>query len=176
MRASLLRAVAPRVAALSRVFVFSALACGGAAVAQSQADMNAEACGASGRADEELNRVYARVLREYASDAKFVRKLRASQRAWLAFRDAHLAARFPEENKRGAYGSVFPMCSCGVQEELTRARTEQLNKWVEGLVEGDVCAGSVRTRAEGSVSRRARGTRTHGRATRAAGRRHAAGK
>lgn len=152
---------------------FACLASAGVVRAQSQAEMNAEACGAFREADEELKRVYARVLSEYASDAKFVRKLRAAQRAWLTFRDAHLEARFPAEDKRGAYGSVFPMCFCGVQEELTRARTAQLTKWVEGLTEGDVCAGSVRIREEGSAGRRTRRRAAQARPTRVGGRRHA---
>lgn len=167
MRASLMRMLTAAIACA---------ACAGAAAAQSQAEMNAEACGTYRVADEELNRVYSRVLREYASDAKFVRKMRAAQRAWLAFRDAHLEARFPAEDKRRAYGSVFPMCFCGVQEELTRARTEHLNKWVEGLTEGDVCAGSVRIRDGAAAPRRAPRTRAQRRATRAAGRLHATGK
>ncbi|HEX5705730.1 MAG TPA: lysozyme inhibitor LprI family protein [Pyrinomonadaceae bacterium] len=164
---------------LLRMFVASlaCLACAGACVAQTQAEMNAEACGAYRAADEELNRVYARILRDYRSDVKFVRKLRAAQRAWLVYRDAHLAARFPEEDKRGNYGSVFPMCFCMVQEEVTRARTEVLKKWVDGLDMGDVCAGSVRIREEGetSSSRRVRRTRVHRRANRVGGRRHATG-
>lgn len=146
-------------------FAVACLACACAARAQTQADMNAEACGAFRAADEELSRVYARVRREYRADAGFLRKLRAAQRAWLAYRDAHLAARFPAENRRAAYGSVFPMCFCGVQEELTRARTEDLRTWVEGLGEGDVCAGSVKIRGEAGALSRPRRARAGRRAT-----------
>lgn len=149
------------------------LACASGARAQTQADMNAEACGAYRKADEEMNGVYAQVLREYKADAKFLRKLRAAQRAWLAYREAHLAARFPEESGRAAYGSVFPMCFCGVQEELTRARTAALRKWVDGLEEGDVCAGSVKIRDESGARVRPRRGR---RASRGVGRLSAASK
>jgi hypothetical protein len=37
---------------------------------------------------------------------------------------------------------VLPMCQSGEYEQLTRDRIKQLNAWVAGTEEGDVCAGS----------------------------------
>ncbi|WP_312238579.1 lysozyme inhibitor LprI family protein [Stenotrophomonas sp.] len=106
---------------------------------QSQAGLN-QCAGITARsADAELNRVYAQVLAANAQDKAFLDKLKASQRAWVAFRDAQIAARYPSP---ADYGSVLPMCQSGEYEQLTRDRVEQLKVWVAGVEEGDVCAGS----------------------------------
>lgn len=99
-------------------------------------------------ADNELNQVYQRIVREYADDPVFLDKLRKAQRAWLAFRDAELQALYPYagEDSRLHYGSVWPVCANLALEELTRERSRELRRWLEGVPEGDVCAGSVRRR------------------------------
>lgn len=113
-------------------------------VAQSQSEVNEEGCAKYKKADARLNAVYQQVLTAYKQDSLFVSKLKTAQRAWVAFRDAHLESLYPEPNKRLAYGSVNPMCLCEVLAELTAERTKALNKWVDGIEEGDVCSGSVR--------------------------------
>ena len=114
---------------------------------QTQAQLNADACGTYEAADQELNALYQQVLKQYAADAAFLKAFRASQQAWLQYRDAQLEARFPTrpgEEKRVTYGSVYPTCRCTTLAELTTARNQQLRVWVEGIAEGDVCSGSVR--------------------------------
>ena len=116
---------------------------------QTQTQLNEDACDAYKTADQELNSLYQQVLKRYAADAGFLRAFRASQQAWLTYRDAQLEARFPTrpgEEKRVTYGSVYPTCSCTILAELTAARNQQLRVWVEGIAEGDVCSGSVRTK------------------------------
>jgi uncharacterized protein YecT (DUF1311 family) len=112
--------------------------------AQSQAAMNECASNSLGAADKELNQVYQQVLRKYAKDTVFVAKLKAAQKAWLAFRDAELEARYPANDKSLEYGSVYPMCANNDLEAMTRQRTEALRAWLKGAEEGDVCAGSYR--------------------------------
>ena len=112
--------------------------------AQSQAAMNACASQSLSAADKELNQVYQQVLHKYAKDTVFIGKLKAAQKAWLAFRDAELAARFPVEDKTN-YGSVYPMCASNELEAMTLKRTEELREWLKGTQEGDVCAGSYQT-------------------------------
>ena len=85
------------------------------------------------------NRIYAKVLAANASDTAFLEKFKAAQRSWIVFRDAQIAARYPSP---ADYGSVLPMCESGEYEQLTRDRIKQLNAWVAGTEEGDVCAGS----------------------------------
>ncbi|HJZ67911.1 MAG TPA: lysozyme inhibitor LprI family protein [Blastocatellia bacterium] len=111
--------------------------------AQTQGQMNDEACRKYQQADAEMSRVYKQVVAEYKSETAFIKKLGIAQRAWLAFRDAHLEALFPEIDKT-RYGSVYPMCRCDVLAELSRERTKMLKKWTAGNKEGDVCTGSVK--------------------------------
>lgn len=94
-------------------------------------------------ADRELNQVYSQVLRKYAKDPVFIAKLKAAQRAWLAFREAEVAAHYPDANPTAAYGSVYPACVDDLETELTMKRIEELKLWRDGTQEGDVCAGSV---------------------------------
>lgn len=114
--------------------------------AQTQAETNETACAKYKNADAEMNAVYRQVLNKYKSETLFVAKLKAAQRAWIAFRDAHLESLYPEPNKLQAYGSVNPVCRCGVLTELTAERTKQLKQWLNGAEEGDVCTGSVKMR------------------------------
>ncbi len=112
--------------------------------AQTQAEMNDSACAQYKKADAEMNAVYQQILNKYKSETLFVAKLKAAQRAWIAFRDAHLESLYPEPNKLQTYGSVNPVCRCGVLTELTAERTKQLKQWLNGAEEGDVCSGSVK--------------------------------
>ncbi len=114
--------------------------------AQTQAEMNQQACDAYKRADVELNTVYQRVLTEYKGDALFVRKMKAAQHAWIAYRDAHLESVYPADDPRFAYGSVYPMCRCVELTEMTKKRTELLRRWLTGEKDGEVCAGSIKRR------------------------------
>ena len=120
-------------------------------LAQTQAAMNGEACAESTKADAELNAIYQQVLRERQSDALFVRKMKAAQRAWITYRDTHLAALYPAADPRREYGSAYPVCRCTALAEATRKRTEELRRWTGRTTEGDVCAGSTRARTEVGV-------------------------
>jgi uncharacterized protein YecT (DUF1311 family) len=94
-------------------------------------------------ADAELNRVYKAILEKYKRDALFVEKLRAVQRAWLAYRDAEIEAKYPHAGEGNYYGSIFPMCDQLYRAQLTQERTKKLREWLDGGEEGDACSGSV---------------------------------
>ena len=111
--------------------------------AQTQLEMNEQACSKYKLADAELNRVYQQILRDYQTNTTFIQKLKSAQRAWLIYRDAQLAAIYPDPNP-STYGSVNPICFCYELQGLTLARTKELKRWIEGTTEGDVCAGSAR--------------------------------
>ncbi|MBC7923888.1 MAG: DUF1311 domain-containing protein [Ferruginibacter sp.] len=96
-------------------------------------------------ADRELNSVYQKILREYASDPAFLKNLRTAQRIWVQFRDAEVKMKYPDR-PAGHYGSVQPTCQSAYQTALTEQRTAALKIWLTGIGEGDVCAGSVRTK------------------------------
>ena len=114
------------------------------ASAQTQMQLNQEACDEYKKADAEMNTVYRRITTDYRKDASFIRALKKAQLAWLRFRDAHLESVFP--GAASQYGSISPMCRCMTLAEITKARTQTLNRWVEGIEEGDVCAGSVKVK------------------------------
>jgi uncharacterized protein YecT (DUF1311 family) len=113
--------------------------------AKTQRDLNSCAGTDSANAEQDLNATYQSILKKYADNPVFVERLRAAQRAWLKFRDAQLEMRFPPADQEG---SVAPMCHASYKAELTQARTKQLRAWLDGIEEGDVCAGSIKLREE----------------------------
>ena len=117
-----------------------------AAFAQTQADMNKEAYAAYQVADKELNDVYRKILAAYKPDTAFIYSLRASQRIWIAFRDAELSMKYPER-EAGFYGSIHSLCRANYLAELTRERTVTLRKWLQGAEEGDACSGSIKIKS-----------------------------
>ena len=108
-----------------------------------QRDLEDNSCGAAKKADAELNKIYQKVLLHYKNDKNFIEKLKKAQRAWISFRDAHIASVYPAEDKNLNYGSVYGMCYCGLREQLTVERTKVLKQWLDGLMEGEVCVGSM---------------------------------
>jgi len=96
------------------------------------------------QADAELNQVYRKILVVYSEDSAFLEKLKIAQRAWITFRDAHLEALYPEQDKRFAYGSMYPSCSNHDLTVLTRQRIIQLQQWLTGVSEGNACTKSIR--------------------------------
>ena len=119
-----------------------------AAFAQSQGEMNDAACQEYKKADTDLTSTITKIRTAYKDDAVFLDKLEKAQKAWMAFRDAQLEAVYPAADKDTEYGSVYPMCRCSALTELTTQRIEQLKRWIDGVEEGDVCAGSVRAKEE----------------------------
>ncbi len=107
--------------------------------AQSQMEMTNTACEGAKKADAELNAVYSAIMKKHKNNKILIKKLKVAQRAWIAFRDAELSARYP--GKASDYGSSYSMCSCIALEELTKKRTAELLPWRDG-VEGDICSGS----------------------------------
>ncbi len=112
---------------------------------QSQAELNEAEHKKYLKADKELNAVFQKILKEYKSDTVFIKNLKASQKIWIQFRNAEMKARYPDRGP-GYYGSVQPMCWSIALTELTNERSKALNIWLNGIEEGDVCAGSVKTK------------------------------
>ena len=89
--------------------------------AQTQAAMNAQVRAEFEQADAELNKTYEALLAKLP-DAESKQKLKESQRAWLAFRDAEAA--FAGDQVRG--GSMAPTIRYATMTELTEQRIKQL--------------------------------------------------
>lgn len=105
-----------------RFVTLLALAFSSAVIAQSQSEMNLQAAREAERADKELNKVYKQLLGTL--DDEGAKLLKASQRAWITFRDAE--ATFAADEARG--GSMSPMLYSGTLGRLTEQRTEMLRQ------------------------------------------------
>lgn len=112
--------------------------------AQTQMQLNKETCDEYKKADVEMNGAYQTILREYRGEPSFVAALRKAQLSWIRYRDAHVESIYPGDASQ--YGSINPMCRCTHLATITRERTKILNQWVEGIEDGNVCAGSVKIR------------------------------
>lgn len=95
--------------------------------AQSQHEMNQQAYAAFEKADKELNEIYAKVRAKLDKEGK--EKLKAAQRAWMAFRDAQ--AELDADLMRG--GSAAPMLSAGSKAQSTKKRVEELKEFLKQL-------------------------------------------
>src|SRR4051812_1044257 len=124
------------------LFFFSS----GSYSAQTQQEINAKGCLGYKKADAVMNDLYRQVLNEYRDDKNFIAKFRDAQRAWLMFRDTYITSIYPGDPSE--YGSINTMCQCEIREELTITRVAQLRKWIDGVLEGDTCGGSIRLRQE----------------------------
>jgi len=95
-----------------------------------QLELNACASDDFAKADKELNQTYQSLIKKEADDPLFISRLRLAQKAWLAFRDADLDARFAcaEDDARICWGSMYPMSFVSRKAELTRERTKHLKQ------------------------------------------------
>src|SRR5579862_2523525 len=58
------------------------------------------------RVEAKLNTVYRQVLAAAREEPGAVEKIRASERAWIVYRDTYLDAMFPADDKLANYGSL----------------------------------------------------------------------
>lgn len=110
---------------------------------QSQQEINNTAKSSYAEADRELNTIYQEILKQYSAKPKFISKFKSAQRLWIQLRNADLSARYPE---KGTYGTSESACAAAYLESLTRERIKVLRVWLDGIPEGDVCNGSVKSK------------------------------
>lgn len=104
------------------------------AKATTQTDLNACAGQARGAADAALNAAYGDLVKE-PSMADRLDRLRAAERAWVAYRDAQCAY----EGAEYQGGSMQPMVVDGCAEALTERRTAALRKALSCAKSGGPC-------------------------------------
>lgn len=97
--------------------------------AQTQAQMNQEAYAEFKAADQKLNKLYPKVLSKLDEEGQ--EKLKAAQRAWVAFRDAQ--AELEADSARG--GTMAPLLRANSLTATTEARIEQLQEFLKELNE-----------------------------------------
>jgi uncharacterized protein YecT (DUF1311 family) len=112
--------------------------------AMAQSEMNRCADLDAREADADLNRVYQELLAKLKNDDNATNKLRAAQRAWLAFRAAHLQELYPADDKQREYGSMYPMCYAQVAAAMTKERTAQLRRMLDDKDPCDISASTVK--------------------------------
>jgi uncharacterized protein YecT (DUF1311 family) len=101
-----------------------------------QVELNACAAEDYAEADAALNATWKQLVAALADDALARRRLREAQRAWLAFRDAEVAARLPVDDgadPRLAHGSMYPLLANSALAEITRYRTAELRARLQDL-------------------------------------------
>lgn len=101
--------------------------------AMTQTDMNLCAARAADAADATLNTLYQKIRARLKGDDPTIALLTATQRAWIAFRDAECD--FASSSVAG--GSVHPMIRAGCIETLTLARSEDFRQYL-ACEEGDL--------------------------------------
>ena len=74
-----------------------------------------------------MNAVYAKVLLHAGTQTGGVQKVKAAQAAWIAYRNAVIAAAFPAANKQQQYGSMYPMRVNLLYASLTTQHIADLN-------------------------------------------------
>ena len=114
-------------------------------ICQSQSELSRTSIQSLQKADKELNSIYQKILTNYKSDAPFIKNLKAAQKVWIQFRDAEVKMKYPDRGP-GYYGSSLPMCKADYQAALTLDSINTLKQWIDGVEEGDVCAGSVKVK------------------------------
>ena len=108
-----------------------------------QSEMNDCAAGEAHRAEDALNSTYREVLGKLKSDKTATTRMVAAEKAWIAFRDAELAADWPVadgENPNLLCGSVHPFCYYNKRTALTLERLKTLSDRIKHEEEGDVCS------------------------------------
>lgn len=107
-----------------------------------QSEMNQCAQDKATAADTKLNEAYAELLAKLKDDAFTRSKVVAAEKAWIAYRDADLAASWPlrpKEDPLLTYGSAHPLCYYTALAEITNQRTSVIQEWMTPR-EGDICS------------------------------------
>ncbi len=73
-------------------------------------------------ADKQLNTVYKQLLKSYSDSPNTLKELKASEKAWIIYRDAE--AKFECSQSEG--GSIYPMEYSEAMTTLTLDRIKQL--------------------------------------------------
>ncbi len=104
--------------------------------ATTQMEMNTCAGEEAARADARLNDVYHELLSKAAKQLEAVVKIKAAERAWVAYRDAYMEAMYPAKDKQVEYGSIYLMEASLLRARLTERHTTELKEMLQQYSEG----------------------------------------
>lgn len=95
---------------------------------QTQLSMNEDAALSTTKAEDRMRKAYDDLRRRLAQNQVALEKLELAQQAWLAYSSAHEVERFPADDKRSHYGSVYLMCLMTEREITTSSRINELTR------------------------------------------------
>jgi uncharacterized protein YecT (DUF1311 family) len=84
------------------------------------------------RVEAELNDVYQKLLSTVSQDPAAVAKVRASEKAWMAYRDLYIEAMWPAQNKQ-IYGSMLLAKAMQLRTKLTRQHIDSVKELLDQL-------------------------------------------
>jgi uncharacterized protein YecT (DUF1311 family) len=116
---------------MKNIIIIFLLALPTMAFSQSQSALNATAADNYRNSDKALNYVYQSVLKKNAKDTTFIKAIKTAQKAWIAFRDAEMIAKFPHKDEAMYYGSMFGLEWNSALKELTDKRTKELKVYLK---------------------------------------------
>jgi len=122
--------------ALILSFLFGEIFC------QTQIELTNKAKTDYEKIDKELNVVYLKIFEKYSDDSIFIKQFKHSEIQWIKYKDAQVKMKFPPYPNSD--GSSLTMCRYNYMIEIIRKRITELNQWLDGTEEGDVCSGSVK--------------------------------
>jgi uncharacterized protein YecT (DUF1311 family) len=99
--------------------------------ANTQSEMTACASDEAARVDAKLNTTYRALLARVASQPEPLAKIKAAQRAWIAYRDAYIEATYPAKDKAIEYGSIYPLDVNLLRAKLTRRQVAALEDMLQ---------------------------------------------
>lgn len=99
--------------------------------AKTQLAMNVCAGEEAKRAEAQWNDVYQQLQSAAGKTPGAVEKIRAAEKAWVAYRDAYIEATYPANDKQAAYGSMFPMEVLLLQADFAQQHTNALREMLK---------------------------------------------
>jgi uncharacterized protein YecT (DUF1311 family) len=101
--------------------------------AGTQQEMTACAYDAFKKSDRKLNETWQALLWKERGDSNYIEKLREAQKAWMAFRDAEVAARFAceQQDMQRCWGSMYGTSLNYFKKKLTDERQARLQEMLE---------------------------------------------
>jgi len=94
--------------------------------ANTQSEMTSCASDEAARVDAKLKTTYRALLARVTSQPEALAKIKAAERAWIAYRHAYIEATYPAEDKATEYGSIYPLDVNLLRAKLTRRQVAAL--------------------------------------------------
>jgi uncharacterized protein YecT (DUF1311 family) len=104
--------------------------------ATTQMEMNTCAGDEAARVEDRLNDVYQKLLAQASNQVEALAKIKAAERAWVAYRDAYMEAMYPAKDKQVEYGSIYLMEASLLRARLTERHTTELKELLQQYSEG----------------------------------------